>query len=85
MSGVMSEALKVSEIHLHSPSLHNAQWETKRGQVDIHFRSQNKQFVGGFGLLRPNLHLETCILTYLPLSKAPLTIRNIREYLLSFS
>ena len=60
MSGVMSEALKVSEIHLHSPSLHNAQWENKRGQVDIHFRSQNKQFGGGFGLLRPNLHLETC-------------------------
>ena len=47
----MSEALKVSEIHLHSPSLHNAQWENKRGQVDIHFRSQNKQFGGGFGLL----------------------------------
>ena len=47
MSGVMSvsEALKVSEIHLHSPSLHNAQWETKRGKVDIHFRSQNRQSV----------------------------------------
>ena len=30
---------------------HNAQWENKRGQVDIHFRSQNKQFGGGFGLL----------------------------------
>lgn len=58
MSGVMSEALKVSEIHLHSPSLHSAQWENKRDQVCIHFRSQNKQFSGGFGLLHPNLHLE---------------------------
>ena len=52
-------------------AVNTALWETLRNQVDIHFRSQNKRFFGGFGpWMRKILTIWNTYLTFLAPSGA---------------